>query len=70
MKKRPTVVDYQQRKTSSVVDVLERMLSSPQTRTLLEQSGTRVITTVDPINRKTRISFRAADYLDDDEGSS
>ena len=67
MKKKPTVVQYQQPKTSSVVDVLEQMLTSPATRNLLGESGTRVVTSVNPTTGKTVFSFRAADYPDDEQ---
>lgn len=69
MKKKPTVVDFQQRRGSSAVDVLERMLASPATRSLLEKPGTRVLKSHDPNTRKTVFSFRAADYTGDDQES-
>lgn len=69
MKKKPTVVEFQQPQGSLALDVLVQMLSNTATRKLLEEPGTRVVRSVDPTTHRTVVSFRAADYSDDAEAN-
>lgn len=64
MKKKPTVVERPQ-ESSSVVDVLESMLSSEPTRQLMGTPGVRVLVSIDPDTGRRRYSFRSPDYVDE-----
>lgn len=61
MKKKPTVVRPSQSSQSSVVDVLERMLSNPATKSLLQQPGVKVVEQRDAHTGRVTYSFRSPD---------
>lgn len=74
MKKKPTVVDLPApRRSSSITDVLESMLSNEATRRLLADPRVKVIHSVDPETGRAKFSFRIADddeSLSDDSGGA
>lgn len=69
MKKKPTVVPPV-RADSSVVDVLERMLSNPATKALLQRPGVKVIEQRDQKTGRVTYSFRSPDDPSYDEDAT
>ncbi len=69
MKKKPTVV-LPVRADSSVVDVLERMLSNPATKALLQRPGVKVIEQRDQKTGRVTYSFRSPDDPSYDEDAT
>jgi len=61
MKKKPTIAQPLPRVHSSVIDVLEQMLSRPETRALMAEPGVRVIQSRDAKTGRVIYSFRSPD---------
>lgn len=61
MKKKPTIVQSTQPAPSSVVDVLQQMLSRPETRALMAEPGVKVIQRRDGKTGRVTYSFRSSD---------
>ncbi|WP_139019224.1 hypothetical protein [Acidovorax radicis] len=70
MKKKPTVVQPSQSSQSSVVDVLERMLSNAATKSLLQRPGVKVVEQRDAQTGRVKYSFRSPDDPGYDEDAT
>lgn len=70
MKKKPTIVQPIQGAQSSVVDVLERMLSRPETKALMAEPGVKVIESRDKKTGRVTYSFRSPDDPTYDEDAT
>ena len=70
MKKKPTIVQPIQGAQSSVVDVLERMLSMPETKALMAETGVEVIESRDQKTGRVTYSFRSPDDPTYDEDAT
>ena len=70
MKKRPTILQPAQRAQSSVVDVLEQMLSRPETKALMAEPGVRVVQRKDEKTGRVTLSFRSPDDPSYDEDAT
>ena len=70
MKKKPTIVQPIQGAQSSVVDVLERMLSRPETKALMAEPGVKVIECRDKKTGRVTYSFRSPDDPTYDEDAT
>lgn len=70
MKKRPTILQPAQRAQSSVVDVLEQMLSRPETKALMAEPGVRVVQRKDEKTGRMTFSFRSPDDPSYDEDAT
>ena len=70
MKKKPTIVRPIQGAQSSVVDVLERMLSLPETKALMAVPGVKVIESRDQKTGRVTYSFRSPDDPTYDEDAT
>lgn len=67
MKIKPTVMQPAQPAESSVIDVLEQMLSRPETRALMAEPGLRVVHRRDEKTGRMTVSFRSPDDPSYDE---
>lgn len=70
MKKKTTVVHPIPRAQSSVVDVLEQMLSRPETKALMAEPGVKVIQRRDEKTGRMTFSFRSPDDPSYDEDAT
>lgn len=70
MKKEPSIVEVPQRREPSVIDVLETMLSRPETKALLAEPGVKVVQRKDPKSGRVIYSFRSPDDPSYDEDAT
>ncbi|KQW24857.1 hypothetical protein [Acidovorax sp. Root402] len=70
MKKKPTILQPAQRAQSSVIDVLEEMLSRPETKALMAEPGVKVIESRDVETGRVTYSFRSPDDPSYDEDAT
>lgn len=70
MKKKPTIVQSVPRVQSSVVDVLEQMLSRPETKALMAEPGVKVVQRKDDKTGRVIYSFRSPDDPSYDEDAT
>lgn len=70
MRKKPTIVQPIPRAQSSIVDVLEQMLSRPETKALLAEPGVKVIQHRDQKTGRMTFSFRSPDDPTYDEDAT
>lgn len=67
MNKKPTIVERGPAQSSSLIDLLEVMLSGPQTRALMAEPTIKVVQSRDPLTGRTTYSFRSGDDTSLDE---
>ena len=70
MRKKPTIVQPIPRAQSSIVDVLEQMLSRPETKALLAEPGVKVVQHRDQKTGRMTFSFRSPDDPTYDEDAT
>lgn len=70
MKKKTTIVQPIPRAQSSVVDVLEQMLSRPETKALMAEPGVKVLQRRDEKTGRVTVSFRSPDDPSYDEDAT
>lgn len=70
MKKKLTVVEQPQRIQTSAVDVLARMLSTPETKALLSAPGVKVVQSRSEQSGRVTYSFRSPDDPSYDEDAT
>jgi len=70
MKNKPNIFQFAPRARSSVVDVLEQMLSRPETKALLAEPGVKVVQHRDQKTGRMTFSFRSPDDPTYDEDAT